>query len=84
MAVQEVAANGLVHGRPPVHISLWTDVDTLTCLSRTPGRGTSTRWPVSAFPTTGPHGVVGGTATVDDLFIGTSPSAGCSVLLTAT
>lgn len=85
MAVQEVAANGLVHGGPPVHISLWTDVDTLTCLVEDSGSGNVD--PMAGFRLPddwGPMGLWAARQLVDDLFIGTSPSTGCSVLLTAT
>lgn len=85
IAVNEIASNGVAHGSPPVHISLWTDVDTLTCLVEDCGPGnldpmTGFRYPDDG----GPMGLWVARRLVDDLFIGNSPSAGCSVLLTAT
>ena len=85
IAVNEVAANGLVHGRAPVHISLWTDVDVLTCLIEDSGPGNLD--PMTGFrcPDGREHmGLWVARQLVDDLFIGDSPSAGCRVLLTAT
>lgn len=85
IAVHEVAANGLVHGGPPVHLALWADVGRLTCLVEDSGRGhldpmTGYRYPDDFSP----MGLWAARQMVDDLFIGDSPSGGCSVLLTAT
>jgi anti-sigma regulatory factor (Ser/Thr protein kinase) len=85
MAVHEVAANGLVHGAPPVSVTLWADVTTLTCRVEDCGPG-------NLDPMTGyrhpdgrePLGLWVARQMVDDLFIRNAPSGGCSVVLTAT
>jgi anti-sigma regulatory factor (Ser/Thr protein kinase) len=84
LAVHEVAVNGLVHGAPPVHLALWTDVGRLTCLVDDCGQGnlepmTGLRYPQGWSP----MGLWAARQLVDDLFIGSSPSGGCRVLLTA-
>ena len=84
-AVHEVAANGLVHGRPPVHITLWADVGALTVLVDDSGPGNVD--PMTGFrhpDEWGPMGLWAARQLVDDLFISNSGSSGCSVLLTAT
>ena len=84
IAVHEVAANGVVHGRTPVHISLWTDVDALTCLIEDSGPGILDPMTGFRYPDDWDRlGLWVARQLVDDLFIGNSP-AGCSVLLTAT
>jgi anti-sigma regulatory factor (Ser/Thr protein kinase) len=83
MAVHEVAVNGLAHGEPPVHVALWAEVASLTCMVEDSG-------PDGLDPLTGYRYPDDSTAMglwlarqmVDDLFIGSSPSGGCSVLLT--
>jgi len=85
IAVHEVAANGLFHGDPPVRISQWLEVSSLTCLVADPGRGdlhplTGLRFPEEW----GPMGLWAARQLVDDLFIGKSRSGGCSVLLILT
>ena len=85
VAINEVTSNALLHGRPPVRVTLWTDVASLTCLVEDSGSG-------YLDPMTGyPHpegstslGLWAARQLVDDLQIGTSPSGGCSVLLTVT
>ena len=85
VAVSEVTSNGLLHGRPPVRVSLWTDVGTLTCLVEDSGAGhldpmTGYRHPEGA----NSLGLWVARQLVDDLVIGSSPTGGCSVLLTVT
>lgn len=83
IAVNEIAANGLVHGAPPVQLTLWADLDVLTCLVEDSGRGTLD--PLTGYRYPGESGPMGLWATrqlVDDLFIGRSPDGGSSVLLT--
>jgi anti-sigma regulatory factor (Ser/Thr protein kinase) len=85
LAVHEIAANGLFHGAPPVRITLWPDVGSLTCLVEDSGGGnldpmTGFRYPDEWEP----MGLWVARQLVDDLFIGSSPSGGCSVLLSAT
>jgi anti-sigma regulatory factor (Ser/Thr protein kinase) len=84
-AVHEVAANGLVHGRPPVRITLWADVEALTVLVVDSGPGNVD--PMTGFRTPdewGPMGLWAARQLVDDLFIRNSVSGGCSVLMVAT
>lgn len=85
VAVNEVTANGLLHGRPPVRVTLWAEVGTLTCLVEDSGCGgldpmTGYRHPQGASSL----GLWAARQLVDDLLIGSSPSGGCSVLLTVT
>lgn len=85
IAVHEVAANGLFHGAPPVRITLWTDVASLTCLVEDSGPGhldpmTGFRYPEDWEP----MGLWVARQMVDDLFIGDSATGGCSVLLSTT
>lgn len=85
IAVHEVAANGVAHGHAPVHISLWTDVEILTCLVEDSGPGNLDPMTGFRYPDDwGPMGLWVARQLVDDLFIGSTPSGGCSVLLTAT
>lgn len=85
VAVNEVTSNGLLHGRPPVRVSLWAEVGTLTCLIEDCGPGgldpmTGYRHPEGARSL----GLWAARQLVDDLEIGSSPSGGCSVLLSVT
>lgn len=85
LAVHEIALNGLVHGRPPVHLTLWADVGSLTCLVEDPGPGNLD--PMTGFRRPGENGPLGlwlARQQVDELFISTSASGGSRVLLTAT
>ena len=84
-AVHEVAANGVVHGRTPVRISLWTEVEALTCLVEDSGPGNLD--PMTGFRHPGTRSTLGlwvARQLVDDLFIDSAPSGGCRVLLIAT
>ena len=85
VAVNEVTANGLLHGRPPVRVTLWAELGTLTCLVEDSGPGhldpmTGYRLPEGATSL----GLWAARQLVDDLTIDTSPSGGCRVLLTVT
>ena len=86
IAVHEVAANGLIHGGPPVHMTLWPDVERLTCLVEDAGPGNLD--PMTGFRRPDEwaehRGLWMARQLVDDLFIGNSPTGGCSVLLVAT
>ena len=85
MAVHEVAANGLAHGGPPVKVTLWADLGTLTCMVEDSGPGNLDPMTGFRFPDEWePMGLWAARQLVDDLFIETSPSGGCRVLLTAT
>lgn len=84
-AVNEVAANGLVHGAPPVHISLWADVATLTCQVVDAGAGIPDPLTGYHYPEQwGPMGLWVARQMVDDMFISSPPQGGCSILLTKT
>lgn len=83
IAVNEVAANGLVHGAPPVHVTLWADIATLTCQVVDSGRGALD--PMSGFRypgDSGPLGLWAARQLVDDVLIANPPGGGCSLLLT--
>ncbi|MGZ4493529.1 MAG: anti-sigma factor RsbA family regulatory protein [Nocardioides sp.] len=85
VAVNEVVANGLVHGAPPVQLSLWVDVTTLTC--RVVDSGMSALDPVTGYrhpEDWGPMGLWAARQLVDELFISSPAEGGCSVLLTKT
>lgn len=85
IAVNEVTANGLVHGAPPVHLTVWADVGTLTCLVADSGRGALDPLSGYRYPDeTSPMGLWATRQLVDDMFIGALPDGGCSVLLTKT
>lgn len=83
IAVHEVAVNGLARGNAPVHLSLWAEVASLACIVEDSGPSdldplTGYRYPDDTSTT----GLWLARQMVDDLFIGNSPSGGCSVLLT--
>lgn len=85
LAVNEVVSNGLLHGRPPVQVTLWTDVASLTCLVEDTGPGHLDPMTGYRHPDGPTHrGLWVARQLVDDLMIGGSPSGGCSVLLTVT
>ena len=86
VAVHEVAANGLIHGGPPIRITLWPDVERLTCLVE--DAGLENVDPMTGFRRPDEcaehRGLWMARQLVDDLFIDNSPVWGCSVLLVAT
>jgi anti-sigma regulatory factor (Ser/Thr protein kinase) len=85
IAVNEVAANGLVHGAPPVSITLWTELDSLTCQVVDSGAGCLDPLSGYRYPDeSSPLGLWSTRQLVDDMFIGRGPHGGCSVLLTKT
>lgn len=85
IAVNEVAANGLVHGAPPVHLSLWADVGTLTCQIVDSGPGIPDPMSGYRYPDdSSPLGLWAARQLVDDAVISNLPGGGCSVLLTKT
>jgi len=84
-AVSEVAANGLVHGGPPVTLTLWADLTWLNC--QVVDSGTGTLAPLSGYrypQDWGPMGLWAARQLVDDLFISPRPGGGSSVLLSRT
>ena len=85
VAMNEVAANGLVHGAPPVRIVLWAQLTRLVCRVVDSGRGgldplTGFRYPEIEEP----MGLWAARQQVDDLFIDTDERGGTSVLLLRT
>jgi anti-sigma regulatory factor (Ser/Thr protein kinase) len=85
VAVNEIVSNGLLHGRPPVHVTVWTDVGSLTCLVEDAGPGQLDPMAGYRHPDGANHlGLWVSRQLVDDLVIGSSPTGGCSVLLTVT
>jgi anti-sigma regulatory factor (Ser/Thr protein kinase) len=84
-ALHEVVANGLLHGRPPVQVTLWAEVGRLTCLVEDSGAGELDPMAGYRHPAEARHlGLWASRQLVDDLVIGRSPAGGCSVLLTVT
>jgi hypothetical protein len=84
-AVNEVATNALLHGRPPVQLTVWADVTTLTC--EVVNSGLMTLDPVTGyrFPDPGrPTGLWAARQLVDDMFISDPSGGGCSVVLVKT
>lgn len=85
IAVNEVAANGLVHGAPPVRIALWADVGALTCEIVDAGAGTLDPMSGYRYPDeTSPMGLWAARQLVDDLFISTAADGGSRLLLITT
>lgn len=85
VAVNEVVANGLVHGTPPVRITLWADVGTLTCMVE--DSGTWILDSLAGFRHPDESSSLGlwvARQLVDDMFIGSPPERGCRVLLIKT
>ncbi|MGZ4531437.1 MAG: MEDS domain-containing protein [Mycobacteriaceae bacterium] len=83
LAVTEVVLNGLVHGAPPVYLTLWADLDTLTCQVVDSGPGTLHPLTGYRYPDeSSPKGLWMARQLVDDLIIGNPSGGGCSVLLT--
>jgi anti-sigma regulatory factor (Ser/Thr protein kinase) len=81
VAVNEVAANGVAHGAPPVRVTLWADPTRLTCQVRDSGAGTLDPLTGFRYPDEwGPMGLWVARQLVDDLFI-TPSVGGCSILL---
>jgi len=83
VAVSEVATNGLVHGRPPVRVTLWTELGRLTCVVEDSGRGNLD--PMTGYRHPGGAQSLGLWATrqlVDELVNSDAPGGGCRVLLT--
>lgn len=82
-AVNEVAANGVVHGAPPVLVTLWADVTSLTCQVLDSGAGTLDPLAGFRYPDDwGPMGLWIARQLVDDLFISLPSEGGCSIVLT--
>lgn len=81
-AVNEVAANGLVHGEPPVRLVVWADVATLAC--QVVDLGQRELDPLTGYRYPDGWGAIGlwvARQLVDEIFISNQPEGGCSVLL---
>lgn len=84
-AVNEVAANGLVHGAPPVQLTVWADPASLTCQVADCGLHQLDPMTGYHYPNGwGPMGLWVARQLVDDLFISNRSEGGCSVVLTKT
>jgi hypothetical protein len=82
-AVNEVVANGVVHGAPPVRVSLWAQATSLTCQVLDCGSGSLDPLAGFRYPDEwGPMGLWAARQLVDELFIGHPAEGGSSVLLT--
>ena len=82
-AVNEVAANGVAHGAPPVRVTLWADATSLACQVLDSGAGTLDPLAGFRYPHEwGPMGLWAARQLVDDLFISIPSEGGSSVLLT--
>jgi anti-sigma regulatory factor (Ser/Thr protein kinase) len=85
VAVHEVTANGVVHGAPPVQLTMWADLGSLTCLVEDSGPGGLDPMAGLRVPRNlGTLGLWVARQQVDDVFIGTSDSGGSRLLLTTT
>ena len=85
VAVNEVMTNGLAHGAPPVHVTQWAELTTLTCQVVDSGPGTLPPLTGYRHPRkSGPAGLWAARQLVDDLVISNTPQGGTSVLLTKT
>ena len=84
-AVNEVITNGLAHGAPPIHLTHWAELATLTCQVVDSGPGTLPPLTGYRHPNkSGPTGLWGARQLVDDLIITNTRQGGTSVLLTKT
>lgn len=82
VAVNEVMTNGLAHGAPPVHVTQWAELTTLTCQVVDSGPGTLPPLTGYRHPHKfGPAGLWAARQLVDDLVISNAPQGGTSVLL---
>lgn len=81
-AVNEVATNGLVHGRPPVRVTLWSAPAELIC--EVVDSGVAHLDPLAGFrypAPTGSRGLWAARQLVDDAFVTAVPGGGSAVLL---
>jgi anti-sigma regulatory factor (Ser/Thr protein kinase) len=81
-AVNEVTANGIVHGAPPVDITLWVALTGLTCLIEDSGPGMPDPLVGYRYPdATGPMGLWAARQLCRDITVRNRPGGGCDVLL---
>jgi anti-sigma regulatory factor (Ser/Thr protein kinase) len=81
-AVNEVVTNGLVHGRPPVRVTLWCAPAEVTC--EVVDSGGAHLDPMAGFRyprPTGSRGLWAARQLVDDAFVSAVPGGGSAVLL---
>ena len=82
LAVHEVVTNALLHGHPPVRLSLWAGAASVECLVEDSGSGNLDPMTGYRHPAGMNHmGLWAARQLVDNLVIGTAASGGCSVLL---
>ena len=82
LAVHEVTANAIVHGSPPVGVTLWADLDAIVVQVRDAGPGGLDPLAGYRFPDAlGALGLWVARHEVDDLIIDTPQGGGCRVLL---
>jgi anti-sigma regulatory factor (Ser/Thr protein kinase) len=83
-AVNEVAANAIVHGAPPVDITLWVDLTSLTCVVDDSGPGIADTLMGYRYPDrTAPMGLWAARQLCSDLVVANRRDHGCSVLVTS-
>jgi hypothetical protein len=83
-AVNEVAANGVVHGAPPVDITLWAGLSAVTCLVEDSGPGLADLLAGYRYPAvTGPMGLWATRQLCRDVVVAPRAGGGTSVLLIA-
>jgi hypothetical protein len=83
-AVNEVAANGVVHGAPPVDITLWAGLSSVTCLVEDAGPGLADLLAGYRYPAvTGPMGLWATRQLCRDVVVAPRAGGGTSVLLVA-
>lgn len=83
-AVNEVLVNALVHGAPPVRLTVWAEAGKLTCLVEDVGPGIPDTLAGCRYPE--PAGALGlwvARQLCEDVIIRNLPDGGCSLLLTA-
>ena len=83
-AINEVVINGLTHGRPPVHLTLWAETTRLTCRVLDTGGGIPNPLAGCRYPEeSGPKGLWLARQLCGDVYVTNLPGGGsCSVLLT--
>jgi hypothetical protein len=82
-AVNEALVNGLQHGRPPVEVTIWVDLATVTCVVVDAGSGIDN--PLSGYRRPDDQGFTGlwlARQSCENLIIRNPESGGCSVLVT--
>lgn len=82
-AVNEVLANGLEHGGPPVRVSMWVQPSALVCEVDDSGPGIDDPMAGYRYPAPwGSRGLWVARQMCENVFVRSLPGGGCSVLLT--